>query len=174
MCSYISFLCYFLTEMAIFLCYFLQKIRKCPIGQLCCFWIAVVLTLQRQYTDLGKSPRCYGKVSILIGVSVPVALSEKWILVYEQDVCPKYAILRRCFVIFLDMKRVYSPTEEESSCKWEQSQVYLSYAECSQVSVNCSKRLVAWPFHIQMRIGYLCIRQKEINDQIYNSSITLR
>ena len=39
---------------------------------------------------------------------------------------------------------------------------------------NCSKRLVAWPFHIQMRIGYLCIRQKEINDQIYNSSITLR
>ena len=34
---------------------------------------------------------------------------------------------------------VYSPTEEESSCKWEQSQVYLSYAECSRVSVNCSK-----------------------------------
>ena len=43
---------------------------------------------------------------------------------------------------------VYSPTEEESSCKWEQSQVYLSYAECSRVSVNCSKRFTARPFLI--------------------------
>ena len=43
---------------------------------------------------------------------------------------------------------VYSPTEEESSCKWEQSQVYLGYAECSRVSVNSSKRFTAWPFLI--------------------------
>ena len=39
---------------------------------------------------------------------------------------------------------------------------------------NCSKRSTARHFLIQMRFGYLCIRQKEINDQIYNSSITLR
>lgn len=30
------------------------------------------------------------------------------------------------------------------------------------------------PLLFCMRFGYLCIRQKEINDQIYNSSITLR
>ena len=41
---------------------------------------------------------------------------------------------------------VYSPTEEESSCKWEQSQVYLSYAECSRVSVNSFKRFTRLTF----------------------------
>ena len=44
---------------------------------------------------------------------------------------------------------VYSPTEEETAPN-------------------------GLPLLFCMRFGYLCIRQKEINDQIYNSSITLR
>lgn len=150
MCSYISFLCYFLTEMAISLCYFLQKIRKCPIGQLCCFWIAVVLTLQRQYIDLGKSPRCYEKVSILISVSVPVALPEKWILVYEQDVCTKYAILRRCFVIFLDLKsstlqlRKKARANESKPSLFELCRVQPSFSKLLQTLYRLTFSYSAW------------------------------
>ena len=62
---------------------------------------------------------------------------------------------------------VYSPTEEESSCKWEQSQVYLSYAECSQVSVNCSKRFTAWPFLIQNEVWLPLHPTKGIKDWRY-------
>ena len=54
--------------------------------------------------------------------------------------------------IIKDFGAVYPPTEEENSCKWEQSQVYLSYAECSRVSVKCSKRFTAWPFLILNKV----------------------
>ena len=117
-------------------------------------------------------------------------LRTVWMIGFQEMIyylcCSLFLLFRQSFISIAGCRfkpnrwigkgfgAVYSPTEEESSCKWEQSQVYLSYAECSRVSVNCSKRVTARPFLIQMRFGYLCIRQKEINDQIYNSSITLR
>ena len=91
-------------------------------------------------------------------------LKTAWMIGYQVKTyylcCSLFLLFRQSFISVAGCRfkpsrwigkgfgAVYSPTEEESSCKWEQSQVYLSYDECSRVSVNCSKRFTAWPFLI--------------------------